>query len=64
MSSKGFDLADNICLDSVAIASMAHFIYNYGDKVSKAELQNSERGLIDAIHKHIEKCNELIALHS
>ena len=64
MSNKGFELTDKICLDGIAIASMAHFIYNYAGKVNNAEVQNCERKLIDAIRKHIEKCNELIALHS
>ncbi len=64
MSDKGFELTDKLCLSAIAIASMAHFIYNYAGKVNDAEVQSSERKLIDSIRLHIDDCNELIALHS
>lgn len=64
MHEKCYELADKICLDSVAVASLSHFICYYADKISKAEAQRAEVRLCDALKQHIERCNELIALHS
>lgn len=60
MTPETLELADKICLDSVAIASSIHYLHNYGHKVNKAEADANKRKLIESISQHADRCSKLI----
>ena len=60
ISPECLDLADKICLDTVALASTCHYIHHYGGKISDAELQSSFKNFKTALKQHQSRCNELM----
>lgn len=53
------DPSDQLCMESVCITSLIHFLYSYGDDVSEEKFIDNCKKLRQALHDLSDKAHHL-----